>query len=48
MTLIKSAVNLGFAGANNVGFKSSTGDSILFLNPDTKLVNSAIEIMARR
>lgn len=48
ITLIKSAVNLGFAGANNVGFKSSTGDSILFLNPDTKLVNSAIEIMAGR
>lgn len=45
--LIKSERNLGFAGANNVGFRASSGDYILFLNPDTKLVNPAINIMLR-
>lgn len=45
--LIKSARNLGFAGANNLGYESSSGENILFLNPDTKLVNGAIDAMAR-
>jgi GT2 family glycosyltransferase len=48
ITLIKSAKNLGFAGANNVGFQNSSGEYILFLNPDTKLVNPAINMMLRR
>jgi N-acetylglucosaminyl-diphospho-decaprenol L-rhamnosyltransferase len=48
ITLIKSGKNLGFAGANNLGFKSSSGECILFLNPDTKLVNPAINAMARQ
>jgi GT2 family glycosyltransferase len=43
--LIKSAKNLGFAGANNLGFLHSTGDCVLFLNPDTKLNSPAIQIM---
>jgi N-acetylglucosaminyl-diphospho-decaprenol L-rhamnosyltransferase len=47
ITLIKSTTNLGFAGANNLGYKSSSGEHILFLNPDTKLVNAAIDAMAR-
>ncbi len=46
--LIKSGKNLGFAGANNLGFKHSSGENILFLNPDTKLLNSAINIMVRQ
>ena len=44
-TLIKSATNLGFAGANNLGYKSCSGETILFLNPDTKLVSPAINVM---
>lgn len=43
--LIKSVVNLGFAGANNLGFKESKGDYVLFLNPDTQLIGNAIETM---
>jgi len=43
--LIKSEVNLGFAGANNLGFRNSSGKYILFLNPDTKLVSPAIDQM---
>jgi N-acetylglucosaminyl-diphospho-decaprenol L-rhamnosyltransferase len=42
---IKSQVNLGFAGANNLGFKRSSGDYILFLNPDTEIVGDAVQGM---
>jgi len=48
IVLIKSGKNLGFAGANNLGFKQSTGKYVLFLNPDTKLLNSAINIVLQR
>ena len=43
--LIKSPENLGFARANNLGFRHSSGDCVLFLNPDTNLVSPAINIM---
>jgi GT2 family glycosyltransferase len=43
--LMKSERNLGFAGANNLGFKESSGEYILLLNPDTKLIGPAINIM---
>ena len=45
ITLIKSEKNLGFAGANNLGFQNSIGEIVLFLNPDTKLVNPAIDVI---
>jgi len=48
ITLIKSPENLGFARANNLGFKHSTGDYLLFLNPDTKLNGPAINVMMER
>jgi N-acetylglucosaminyl-diphospho-decaprenol L-rhamnosyltransferase len=47
IAVIKSTRNLGFAGANNLGYKSSSGENILFLNPDTKLVSRAINAMVR-
>jgi hypothetical protein len=47
ITLIKSEKNLGFAGANNLGFQNSSGEIVLFLNPDTKLMNPAINAMVR-
>jgi len=40
--LIRSAENLGFAGANNRGFQESSGDSLLFLNPDTIVLETAL------
>lgn len=43
--LIKSESNLGFAGANNLGFRNSCGKYILLLNPDTKLLEPSIDIM---
>lgn len=45
--LIKSARNLGFAGANNVGYRASSGEHVLFLNPDTKLIGPSINILLR-
>ncbi len=35
--LTASAINLGFAKANNLALKQATGDHILLLNPDTEL-----------
>lgn len=43
--IIKCPVNLGFGRANNVGFRLSTGQYILFLNPDTELNSPAIQLM---
>jgi hypothetical protein len=43
--LIKSPENLGFARANNLGFKHCSGRYVLFLNPDTQLVGPAIQVL---
>jgi GT2 family glycosyltransferase len=43
--IIKSDRNLGFSGANNLGFRNSSGEFLLFLNPDTELRSPAIETM---
>jgi len=40
---IQNHDNLGFAGANNLGISITSGKHILFLNPDTEIVASAIE-----
>lgn len=42
---IQSEANLGFAGANNLGFERSSGDALLFLNPDTEVVGEAIQTL---
>ncbi len=43
--LVKSDRNLGFAGANNLGFEHSRGNFVLLLNPDTKLIGPSINVM---
>lgn len=40
---IYSNENLGFGRANNLGSKLARGKNLLFLNPDTKLINNAIK-----
>lgn len=45
VVIIKSADNLGFARANNLGFRSATGELVLLLNPDTLLKGPAINIL---
>ncbi len=47
ITLIRSKRNLGFARANNLGVRHAKGACVLFLNPDTKLVSSALNTMLR-
>jgi len=39
---IKSDINLGFAKANNLGFKESCGEYILILNPDIEFQSSVL------
>lgn len=41
--LIRSAINLGFAAANNLGFLASRGDYVLLLNPDALLEPDALQ-----
>ena len=38
--------NLGFGRANNYGLKYAQGRNILFLNPDTILVNNAVKMLS--
>ena len=41
--VINSKENLGFAGANNLGIRESTGDYIMLLNNDTEIENGVLE-----
>jgi GT2 family glycosyltransferase len=42
--LIRSATNLGFTAGNNLGYATSRGNTVYFLNPDTELVNSSLPV----
>ncbi len=42
---VQSKENMGFAKANNLGYRYSSGKNILFLNPDTEIIGSAIKAM---
>lgn len=46
--LIKSQVNKGFAGGNNLGIKHAKGEYILLLNSDTELMNDAIGLAVEK
>lgn len=39
--------NIGFGRANNEGLKIATGRNVLFLNPDTLLMNNAIYVLSQ-
>lgn len=39
---INHGINYGFGKANNIGFEASSGDNILFLNPDTIVNENAL------
>lgn len=41
---IQSRENIGFARANNEAFKCATGEAVLFLNPDTEILEGAINV----
>jgi GT2 family glycosyltransferase len=40
---IRSEVNLGFAGGNNLGIKEATGDYLFFVNNDTEFTEGLVE-----
>lgn len=40
---IRSEINLGFAGGNNLGVKVAKGDFLLFLNNDTEIDENLVE-----
>ena len=42
VTLIRLAENVGFGGANNVGYQHATHDDIILLNSDTILNDNAL------
>lgn len=41
--ILELARNVGFAAANNLAFSYATGDYILLLNPDTEVLDGALE-----
>lgn len=43
--VIRSEHNLGFSRANNLGVRHASGKYLLFLNPDTVLIGSALSTM---
>jgi GT2 family glycosyltransferase len=43
--MIESPENLGFARANNLGYSHSSGEILLFLNPDTEIIGDALTRM---
>ncbi|MEP0711449.1 glycosyltransferase family 2 protein [Algoriphagus sp.] len=43
LQVINSPINLGFAGANNLGIKAASGDFIFLLNNDTEVADGVIE-----
>ncbi len=45
VTTICPKQNVGFARANNMGIQQSAGRHVLFLNPDTLLLNNAIKFL---
>lgn len=45
--LLQLDENVGFGRANNAGLELAEGRNILFLNPDTVLLNNAVAILSR-
>ncbi|HEY5814601.1 MAG TPA: glycosyltransferase family 2 protein, partial [Terrimicrobiaceae bacterium] len=42
VTFVQSSTNLGFGGANNLGARLASGRNLLFLNPDTLLLDNSL------
>jgi N-acetylglucosaminyl-diphospho-decaprenol L-rhamnosyltransferase len=43
LSILRNDHNTGFASANNLGWRTSRGDSVLFLNPDTECLPDSVE-----
>lgn len=44
---LRSEVNLGFAGGNNLGIKQATGDYLFFVNNDTEFTPGLVETLVQ-
>lgn len=42
---VQNQENCGFSKANNLGYSYSSGKNLLFLNPDTVVISTAIKVM---
>ncbi len=47
VVFIRSDINLGFAGGNNVGIKAATGDCLFFVNNDTEFTKGLVESLVK-
>lgn len=45
--LVRNTRNTGFAAANNLGIQKSRGRHVLFLNPDTRVLPGALDVLVR-
>jgi N-acetylglucosaminyl-diphospho-decaprenol L-rhamnosyltransferase len=45
LSILRSNRNVGFAAGNNLGWRQSSGDRILFLNPDTECLPESISCL---
>jgi N-acetylglucosaminyl-diphospho-decaprenol L-rhamnosyltransferase len=43
LSILRNDHNAGFAAANNLGWRTSSGESILFLNPDAECLPASVE-----
>ena len=48
VTFIQSASNIGFAAANNLACERATGETLVFLNPDTEVMGPALTTLHQR
>src|SRR4051812_33657381 len=44
---IRSGLNLGFAGGNNLGIKEAKGEYLFFVNNDTEFTEGLIETLVK-
>lgn len=47
LSILRNDRNIGFAAGNNLGWHSSKGDPVLFLNPDTECYPDSIKLLER-
>lgn len=48
VVFLQSATNVGFARANNLASAAASGDALLFLNPDTEVLDDALDRLFQR
>jgi N-acetylglucosaminyl-diphospho-decaprenol L-rhamnosyltransferase len=45
--ILRNERNIGFAAANNLGWRTSKGDAVLFLNPDTECFPESVSCLEK-